>query len=164
MRASVPRSTIVLLVATCALLGGCTNARARSAPRPPTAPAPPSAPVSSATLAAVTPTDAAASQAASAAICRAGAPPGNTVVASYAVPVSQLTAMHGGLPPGIYPYASGLSEVSPFAVTGWCEFKGNGVYFASIVDPSGRLLNQIIGYGPSPTFFPLPPTGPYPQP
>jgi hypothetical protein len=72
--------------------------------------------------------------------------------------------MHGGPPPGIYPYASLLSDFSPFAVAGWCEFRGQAGYFASVVSPAGLLLNQIIGYGPSPTFFGIPSSGPYAQP
>jgi hypothetical protein len=68
--------------------------------------------------------------------------------------------MHGGPPPGIYPYASVLSDFSPFAVAGWCEFKGQAGYFASVVSPSGLMLNQIIGYGPSPTFLAISSTGP----
>jgi hypothetical protein len=109
----------------------------------------------------VTPSDAAASQSAAATICERGAPSGDTVAVSYAVPVSQLTAIHGGPPPGIYPYASLLTDFSPFAVAGWCEFKGQSGYFASVVSPAGVLLNQIIGYGPGPTFLPIPSTGPY---
>jgi hypothetical protein len=109
-------------------------------------------------LAAVVPTDAAASQSAAVAICATGAPDGYTVAVSYPIPVSQLTGMHGGPPPGIYPYASLLSGFNPSAVAGWCEFKGQSGYFASVVSPSGVRLDQVVGY--SPTLIAISSSGP----
>ena len=154
-----------VLVALAIALTGCTSGGHKSAGGTVGGPAVPSVAAPSAStkspLAIVTPTDAASSQSAAAAICQAGAPGGTIVVESFPVPIETLTSMHGGPPPGIYPYASLLAAVSPFTVAGWCEFRGTSGYFASVVSPSGVMLNQILGYGPSPTRLDIPSTGPY---
>ena len=137
-------TAIVWVVVACASLVGCTKSRGNPINTGPTSPLSPATSV--VPLAAKFPTDAAASQSAAVAICATGAPDGYTVAASHPVPVSQLTGMHGGPPPGIYPYASSLSGFNPSAVAGWCEFKGQSGYFASVVSPSGERLDQVVGY------------------
>jgi hypothetical protein len=164
-RRSNVRGLTPVLVALALALTGCTSGERKSAGGTIGSPAAPSAaaPLAStkSPLAIVTPTDAASSQSAAAAICQTGAPGGTTVVESFPVPIETLTSMHGGPPPGIYPYASLLAAVSPFTVAGWCEFRGTSGYFASVVSPTGVMLNQILGYGPSPTRLAIPSTGPY---